>query len=39
MPVVADRGGVQVRVVSVVPLTFLLDHGGVVVYDPWTFHW
>jgi hypothetical protein len=20
-------------------LTFLLDHGGVVVYDPWMFHW
>jgi hypothetical protein len=20
-------------------LTFLLDHGGIVVYDPWMFHW
>jgi hypothetical protein len=20
-------------------LTFLLDHGGVVLYDPWMFHW
>jgi hypothetical protein len=35
----ADQGDLNYLRDAVGLLTFLLDHGGIVVYDPWMFHW
>ena len=34
----ADQGDLNYLRGAVGLLTFLLDHGGIVVYDPWMFH-
>lgn len=35
----ADQGDLNYLRDTAGLLTFLLDHGGIVVYDPWMFHW
>jgi hypothetical protein len=35
----ADQGDLNYLRDAAGLLTFLMDHGGIVVYDPWMFHW